>query len=279
MPVAQTHLVGVQSLSGSDVIGTISPRDEMHVGDSEHYFRVGASALQCISLALEAANVGDPATILDLPCGHGRVMRFLKAAFPAAVLTACDLEPDAVDFCAKTFGAASLYSTEDPRTLELGGPFDLIWCGSLLTHLDETGWMRFLGVFEAALSERGVLLFTTNGPYTRRMLSIATRVSELDEPTDDGSPPSEEETRIREAWQYFPLPQPSQEQMLRDYDASGFGYADYAESKGYGLSISSPSWACAQLESFAGLRIVQYIEEGWDSRQDVVACARRTGRF
>ena len=47
--------------------------------------------------------------MLDFACGHGRVMRTLKAAFPDALLTACDIDRDGVDFCARTFGAAPVY--------------------------------------------------------------------------------------------------------------------------------------------------------------------------
>src|SRR5581483_10052394 len=74
------------------VIRRISPRDEMYAGDADHYFGVGRSALRCVRLAMLAAGKQRVCRILDLPSGHGRVLRYLKAAFPEARLTACDLD-------------------------------------------------------------------------------------------------------------------------------------------------------------------------------------------
>ena len=67
-----------------DVIQEISPNDGMYQGgNKDHYFSVGRSALRNIKLAMAAAgkNPTDMKNILDLPSGHGRVLRFLKAFF------------------------------------------------------------------------------------------------------------------------------------------------------------------------------------------------------
>src|SRR5438132_6598087 len=83
----------------------ISYNDGMYKGDGEHYFRVGLSAIHCIDEALREAQIESVKNILDLPCGYGRVLRFLVHRFPQAHVTACELMPDAVRFCAETFGA------------------------------------------------------------------------------------------------------------------------------------------------------------------------------
>src|SRR5215470_6242471 len=122
-----------------EIIRTISPNERMAPGDKGHYFRVGLSALESIRVSLQAAgkSAADVRHILDLPCGHGRVLRYLKAGFPAAEITACDLMRDGVDFCASTFGAVPVYSHDDPAKIPLGhNVFDLIWVGSLFTHFD-----------------------------------------------------------------------------------------------------------------------------------------------
>src|SRR6516225_708731 len=107
----------------------------MFSGDREAYLSVGRSALRCINVSLMVAGIEAETirTILDLPCGHGRVLRHLREAFPAANITASDLRRDAVDYCAKTFGARPLYSDEDVARIALApNSFDLIWVGSLL---------------------------------------------------------------------------------------------------------------------------------------------------
>ena len=58
---------------------TLSPGDGMWDGNEAHYRKVGESAVRCIKLALLAAQK-PPATVrsvLDLPSGHGRVLRYL----------------------------------------------------------------------------------------------------------------------------------------------------------------------------------------------------------
>jgi SAM-dependent methyltransferase len=262
-----------------DVIQEISPRDEMYVRDKEtHYFRVGRAALSSITLALEAAQREAPRRILDLPCGYGRVLRFLKAAFPDASLTACDVNADAVEFCAGTFDAAPVVAPSDPTNLVIGGEFDLIWCGSLLTHLDVGRWRALLGALNSCLAPQGVVVFTTNGAYAADLLRIAARKQGLAIAPSHGVPDGAElgDTRIGEiAESYFLIPRDDMQAMLAAYDATGFGYANYSEDDDYGQSLSSPAWVCKELESLPSMRLVLYTERGWDAVQDVVACAKQ----
>ncbi|HYP02594.1 MAG TPA: methyltransferase domain-containing protein, partial [Pyrinomonadaceae bacterium] len=115
----------------------ISPRDTMYAGDGAHYFKVGLSAMRALEEAIGRAKLSQVERVLDLPCGHGRVLRFLVERFPQAAFTACDLDRDGVDFCAHTFGATPVYSDADLDALSFDTRFDLIWCGSLVTHLNE----------------------------------------------------------------------------------------------------------------------------------------------
>lgn len=146
----------------TNVVVDISPNDSMYMNE-EHYFSVGHSALQCIKLAMLAANKESFDKILDLPCGYGRVLRMLKAAFPNAKLTACDLDRDAVDYCASVFGTTSVYSNKQPDKILFEDKFDLIWCGSLLTHLNSNYWESFLNLFNSLLYPGNILVFSTHG--------------------------------------------------------------------------------------------------------------------
>lgn len=229
----------------------IAPHDQMLAGNREHYFGVGLSALCCVRLALLAAGKERAERILDLPCGHGRVTRFLRAEFPEAHLTACDLLRDAVDFCAKTFQATPVYSTPRAADIPLQGGFDLIWCGSLLTHLDAEGWSAFLELFHRHLEPSGVLLFTTHGRRVHRHLAV------------DG-------------WNYQ-LDEDSVRRLLAEYAQTGFGYQNYAHSPGYGVSLASAAWVLPLLESLPEWRVLSYVEHGWDDHQDVVVCQRAKG--
>jgi SAM-dependent methyltransferase len=150
-------------LDESKVIRTVSPDDDMFDRSLDEYIETGREALRLISLAALAVPKTGFQRILDLPCGYGRVLRVLRAAFPRSEITACDLDKRAVDFCAETFGAVTAYSDRDPSRIMLSGQFDLIWCGSLLTHLDVDHWTGFLDLFERVLAPYGVLALTTHG--------------------------------------------------------------------------------------------------------------------
>jgi SAM-dependent methyltransferase len=105
-------------------------------------------------------------TILDLPSGHGRVLRYFRAAFPDALIAACDVDTDAVDFCARSFAAKPIYSTIDIEAIPLEGTYDLIWCGSLFTHIHADQWHALLQLFSAHLSDSGLLTRSSSASPT-----------------------------------------------------------------------------------------------------------------
>jgi SAM-dependent methyltransferase len=227
----------------------ISPNDEMVPPlNPEAYFEVGAAALQAIEASLTAAAKDRVSSILDFACGHGRVLRYLQAAFPDASLTACDINRDAVDFCASTFGARGVYSSDELSEVELIGAFDLIWVGSLLTHLDQDRWRQFLLFLADHLAEGGLFVFSTHGPWIAEQARSGQR---------------------------FRMDRALQDEMIAQFDASGFGFSPYSQAGDYGLSLCSPDWVLATLKATVpSLHLVSYVERGWRSSHDIVACQR-----
>jgi SAM-dependent methyltransferase len=225
--------------------------------DRDGYFSLGRAALDCIRVGLLTAQVESPKSILDLPSGHGRVLRYLKAEYPEATLAACDIDHEAVNFCATTFGATPIYGHEDPHAIKCDEKFDLIWCGSLLTHLNKGYWAAFLNFFESRLADRGVLIFTTSGR------KIAAKLAD----DEDGA------TFMKEA--------EARKVILEAYNQGGFGYADYSLPDGlredlslpetYGISLASPVWVFRVLERRTTLQLVSFTENRWGS-QDVITC-------
>jgi SAM-dependent methyltransferase len=253
----------------------ISPGDDMYQGAWNHYFNVGVDALHAIGLALMAARKTGVDRILDLPCGHGRVLRSLRAAFPDARITACDIERRGVDFCAATFDAEPVYSQKDPDEIELDGEYDLIWCGSLLTHLNFDYWGKFLALFRRSLAPDGVLVFTTAGRHAgvilRSALPLFDRVHAAQAGGEDAGPEYEELVLNRSLSSYN-LERDRVERLLGEYDRQGFGYVDYQGQVDYGISLASPSHVFEQLEQLDDTRLILFTERGWDNHQDVTAC-------
>ncbi|MDX6270535.1 MAG: hypothetical protein QOD28_1758 [Acidobacteriota bacterium] len=227
----------------------ISPRDTMYTGDGAHYFKVGLSALRVVEEALRRARLESVERVLDLPCGHGRVLRFLSRRFPRAAFTACDLDRDGVDFCARVFDATPVYSLTDLDALSFDTRFDLIWCGSLITHLDAPQTRALFRLFARHLAPGGLMLFSAHGDFVARRM------------------PSGEFDYMLTAAQV--------ETITRRYAATGFGYEDYREGEGgYGVALTSPAWIRAQMAEVGGLAEVYFAERVWDEHHDVFGYVR-----
>jgi SAM-dependent methyltransferase len=227
-----------------EIVREILPNDAMYEFDPSSYFRIGQEALDCIQLALDMAEAGSPRRILDFASGAGRVMRYLKAAYPEAALTACDYHMFQAEFCEQTFGATAVAGDEDPTKIELTGPFDLIWCGSHFGHIDGHRWAGFLELFESVASTGAVVVFTTFG---RRIVELLRSGESLLNLTEDGAA-----------------------KVLADYDATGFGFQ---ATRFDGDCVASPAWVCRQLEQVPGFQLLQLREDGW-AFQDVVTCIK-----
>ncbi len=249
--LAYERIAEVLGEAARDVILEMSPHDGMSSGLRGAYMLAGASALQCTRAALRAAGLGPPGSILDFGCGHGRVLRLLKAAYPDARLGGCDIDRDGVDFCARTFGAVPYYSSVDPREIEISETFDVIWCGSFFTHLSAERWPGFLGLLESCLTpERGVLVFTTLGGQS------AASLRSLNLGNEEAAA------------------------MLATFEAAGFAFSDYPGRASWGLAMASPRWVRDQIAESTSLDVVLLAERAWQPprpRQDVVACARSDG--
>lgn len=248
------RLLSDPSLSESErnllkrVSGKIYFRDSMYVGNGAHYYKVGLSALRCIDEAIAAAKLSDLRNILDLPCGSGRVLRFLVQRFPEAEFTACEIQREAVEFCVRTFGAQPAYSSVNFDELSLGKKFDLIWCGSLATHLNQGDIMALLRMFRRHLSEGGLVVFTTHGDFVSR--------------------------RIPNREADYTLTEEQIDSIGLNYPQTGYGFVDYTGEKNWGVSLTSPQWVRARVGELGGLREVYFKERGWDDHQDVFGFVR-----
>ena len=250
----------LQSYNASDIDHTISASDTMfsHVDSSGKveqvrvYLDIGRSAVVNIFIGLCASWVHRVRRVLDLPCGHGRVLRHLVRLFPDAEFDVCDLNEGGVQFCAKTFGANSIPSREDLTQVSLPGEYDLIWVGSLFTHTARdvtTAWLRHLSGF---LAPNGIIVATFHGRWCESAHSVVKYI----EPS---------------GWA----------RILEGYRRSGYGYADYGEGvlpgaseSSFGVSLARPSVIVQDLERLPGVRLFLYRERGWADHQDVAVIGR-----
>jgi len=228
----------------------IAPADDMHVRDVAQYFQVGREALALVQAACLLGGCEQVESILDLPSGHGRVARWLRTAYPEARIAVSDTQGAGVNFCIEHFGVTGVLAHVDGRHWgDLAGPYDVIWCGSLLTHLDREQWLEHLRLFATRLTPGGVLVFTTHG-----LLAL----DKLETGEKDYGLAAADVTRLCDSTL-----------------AEGFGYADYADTPGYGISVSQPAWIRALVARETDLQVLAIHESAWDQHQDVVVCSRR----
>ena len=224
------------------LVTELAAGDTMHDGRDDHYLAVGLSALRCIDSALGESV---PQRILDLPCGFGRVTRMLRAQYAQAQITVSDLDRPGVDFAAAQFAARGVYSVENLAELDLRETFDLIWVGSLVTHLSEVQTRAFLRTMHRAMAPHATLLISSHGP---------TIVEGLKQ------------------WCYGLEPRAAAA-IMDDYAATGYGHRGYGQSEGYGISLTDRHWWAQAAEEY-GLRLVSYEERAWDGHQDVLTLRR-----
>lgn len=234
---------------------TLAPRDGMvTAGLEEQYFDLGRRALELIHFSSELCDKPHYPDILDLPCGHGRVLRWLRTHYGYANITACDLDRDGVDFCAKQFRANPVYSEPDLRQLPFQSQFDLIWVGSLVTHLNQERWLRTLDCLVKWVRECGVIVFTTQGRTVSSLLARGRK--NVAENIDKAA-------------------------LLEEYARTGFAYQRYFEStpgEDYGMTLSSPAWVMHALQRYPDIIVRAYLEEVW-GMQDVVILYKKAGHF
>ncbi len=260
---AKANLARGLPQSERELLGRVDPvvsvNDSMAGGGWRHYFEVGDDALHWIELALAAGAVPPPRRILDLPCGWGRIMRFLAARYPDAELVGCDIVDDGIAFCAQRFGAEPVRSLPSLDDVTLPGEFDLIWCGSLITHLDADSVRSLLALFARSLSQQGMAVVTVHGRFV--------------------------EARLEAADPFYELEPAAAAAIVRDYRATGFGYADYAHAEAYetgtaghddaayGVSLTSREWM-REAAAAVGLREAYVTERAWDNHHDVYGLMR-----
>ena len=246
-----SDIAAIRKLLASDSLDVnrdVLPDDPMHLYNPELYFQAGSDALKRIRLALVAAERDSVSTILDFACGGGRVLRYLRAEFPEASITATDLYVAGLAFCAEAFSARPVAGQLNLDDLELEGPFDLIWVGSLFTHLGSDDWDRLLGMFQETLSPRGVLVFTV---YGRTIVEA-----------------------LRQGRETLDLKDEHVQEIVREYDEAGFGFfPDLNPEVNHGDAVASRSWVCSKLDTFPQLQLVLYTEAAWLA-QDVIACVK-----
>ncbi|MEZ5964355.1 MAG: class I SAM-dependent methyltransferase [Planctomycetota bacterium] len=143
-----------------------SPRSDAHLFE---YLRSGQEAFRIVEhvLAEHGCRLERVERLLDFACGCGRVARFFVHALGAARVAAAEIDPQALAFVGDTLGVATIASATDPQALRLGGDHDVVFVGSLFSHLPRPRFVAWLRALARGLRPDGLLVFTTHGEGVR----------------------------------------------------------------------------------------------------------------
>ena len=157
----------------SSVNRTIHPMDEMlevgyldSGGDFDaalvSYFASGAQVASSIDQLVQTRFAGELDGLLDFGGGFGRVTRFLASRYGPERIWASDIVPETIPFQSDVLGTTAFLSAQDPATLTAPRRFDLIYVGSLFTHLPDSTFGSWLERLRSWLTPEGLLAFTVH---------------------------------------------------------------------------------------------------------------------
>lgn len=231
-----------------NLIIDINENDEMfEKGKERHYYSVGFSCLDILRKVLNFLDVEKLSVrkILNFPSGYGREMRFMKSYFTESEIVASEIEQKKLDFIKEKFNTDTFLSNKEFRNLPTDVKYDLIWSGSLFTHLSARKFRKLLRYFIGILNSNGILIFTTHGRYSYSIVNTYG------------------------LWTFQQL------YLKLKYLVFGFGYTSYLRSFGYGVSLSKPSWVTKQIEKYNDVTLVGIQERKWDNHQDIVVIQKK----
>lgn len=208
------------------------------------YAEAGLSAVACVQLALAEVGKGIPGSLLDFGCGYGRVLRFLCAAFPATQMAFTDMDGEGLGFCAHHFEGCGFRTDLERGPEWMPARFDVIWVGSVLTHLSVADSRRLLRHLADFLQPGGLVVFTTHGERAASAMKAHSTVYRMEPAVLD--------------------------RIVEERAKTGHGYADYPGWPGYGVSVSTTPWV-DQLIRDCGLTCKLHLPAGWAAHQDVFA--------
>ena len=112
-------------------------------------------------------SVQDGARVLDLGCGAGRMLRHLRPFADTCELWGLEISSDCMFWCKQYLTPPFHFATTTtiPHLPFADGYFNLIYCGSLFTHIDDLAeaWLLEL---RRALSPSGRLFITLHDRHT-----------------------------------------------------------------------------------------------------------------
>jgi SAM-dependent methyltransferase len=135
-------------------------------GTVDQFFQGGEAMATSVDAALARVgrSLAEGADFLDFGCGSGRLLAALERRHPALPVSGYDVDPAAIAWCRSRFPAMRFETTTEwPPCVGAAASFDIVWCGSVFTHIDESHQDAWLQEVHRLLRSDGVLLASVHG--------------------------------------------------------------------------------------------------------------------
>ena len=135
-------------------------------GTIAQFFAGGEAMATSVDAALGAAgrSLCAGGDFLDFGCGCGRLLAAIERRFPSLRVNGCDVDPIAVAWSSRRFPEFGFRTNgEWPPCDFPRASFDVIWCGSVFTHIDEAHQDAWLLELHRILRPGGLLVASVHG--------------------------------------------------------------------------------------------------------------------
>ncbi|MGH6813626.1 MAG: class I SAM-dependent methyltransferase [Methylocella sp.] len=108
--------------------------------------------------------------VLDFACGYGRVGRHFRNVMPEVNYVGMDIHADAVNFNRDKLGLQTLRSAHEIQDFYVSETFDFIFALSFFSHVRDEHFLGWLMELHALLNPGGILMISTHGRMSHRLL-------------------------------------------------------------------------------------------------------------
>jgi len=143
-----------------------------------NFLRIGEGCSLHIAQEMDqlGVDISGARRVLDFGCGCGRTIRWFLKPGVSTEFHGADVDRDAIAWCQINLPAGHfIVNSADPPLPYPAGHFDIVYCFSVFTHLDEVMQDAWLAELHRILTPGGILLLTVHGDTASQALPAEDR--------------------------------------------------------------------------------------------------------